>query len=1030
MARFPHSFRPAGLRASLLPWALAGLALLASAALQAQRLPLRSFSPADGLPAGAVRRIVRDAHGFLWFCSADGAARFDGQTFVRFGTEAGLPSPAIQDLLQTRDGCYWFATDKGLCRLNPALPPGAGDSGRIRILPLPGAAGPLRLLEDSAGILWCGTTTGLLRVDRRPEGDSLHPVELGLPRKLYDDPIVSELVEKPGGGLWIGSGSGLYVLEPDGRVLRFTEADGLPDHLIRALASETDGTLWVGTAQGIATFRLPAGASRLRPVARYSTRSGMANADVLALLRTSSGGMIAGTAGGLTLFEQGVLRNQGAGQGIKGPVFVLAENTNGDLWLGNDSGVQRWAQDGLTTYTPAEGLRGPRVDALFEDQTGTLVAGRAGKDGYWLHSLRGPRFEGFRLPLGTCTAGWGWNQVLLQDHLGAWWLAASQGLARFDRAPRAADLARSRHMRMYPVKEATGAGSLFTLFEDSRGDIWYSAASPATNGLGRWRRDLDRIEGFQDQAGLPRLFDSLATAFTEDRAGNVWIAFNGAGIARFRSGRFDFFSHAQGVPEGWIRSLMKDASGRIWLASSLGGAGIIEAPEQDLPRFRSLTTAQGLASNSVWSLVEDRWGRVYVGTGAGIDRFNPEQPRAQHLSEAEGLAPGVPRVATRDRQGALWFGMSGGLSRYLPTPPRPAVAPPIFMTGLRVAGVPKPLPESGTADWELPELAPSQNRLQVGFTSPEGLAGSALLYQYRLEGISEDWTPASSARGVDLANLASGQYHFQVRAVGAEGQASTPPAELRFTILAPVWRRGWFLVLATGSLLALAWQATRIRLRHLLEVERIRTRIAADLHDDIGASLSRIAILSEVVKQQTPDAAPESFRFLTEIADSSRELVDAMADIVWSIDPRRDDLQSLLARVGQFAAGVLQAKGIRWSMSLPADPARIKLTPEQRRGMFLILKEAINNAVKHSGCRAVNLLVEIDHRVLSAQVRDDGQGLPPEVPPGESSGIRRGRGLVNMQARALEMGGHLVITSDAGGTLIHIELPQRIRGGA
>ena len=134
--------------------------------------------------------------------------------------------------------------------------------------------------------------------------------------------------------------------------------------------------------------------------------------------------------------------------------------------------------------------------------------------------------------------------------------------------------------------------------------------------------------------------------------------------------------------------------------------------------------------------------------------------------------------------------------------------------------------------------------------------------------------------------------------------------------------------------------------------------------------------------------------------------------------------------MGQFASGVLQAKGIRWSMSLPADPARVKLTPEQRRGMFLILKEAINNAVKHSGCHAVNLLVEVGHRALTAQVRDDGVGLPPEAPPGENSGIRRGRGLVNMQARALEMGGHLAISSNAGGTLIHLELPQRLRGGA
>ena len=185
-----------------------------------------------------------------------------------------------------------------------------------------------------------------------------------------------------------------------------------------------------------------------------------------------------------------------------------------------------------------------------------------------------------------------------------------------------------------------------------------------------------------------------------------------------------------------------------------------------------------------------------------------------------------------------------------------------------------------------------------------------------------------------------------------------------------------------------------------------------------------------MVKRQTPAAQPESFRFLTEIAESSRELVDTMADIVWSIDPRRDDLQSLLARVGQFASGVLQAKGIRWSMSLPADPASIKLSPEQRRGMFLILKEAINNAVKHSGCRTLTLQVEVSHRALTAQVRDDGTGLPAEAPPSETSGIRRGRGLVNMQARAVEMGGHLVISSDASGTLIHLELPQRHRGGA
>jgi signal transduction histidine kinase len=478
--------------------------------------------------------------------------------------------------------------------------------------------------------------------------------------------------------------------------------------------------------------------------------------------------------------------------------------------------------------------------------------------------------------------------------------------------------------------------------------------------------------------------------------------------------------------------MMVDASGRLWLACGAGGVRIVEDPGAESPRIRSLTMAQGLAGNSIWSCVEDRWGRVYVGTGAGIDQVDLEHGRVIHLSQAEGLAHGVPRAAFRDRNGVLWFGMSGGLSRYVPPRPRPAQPPPLFMTGLRVAGAPNLLPESGTGDWELPQLAPNQNRIQVDFTSPGERSGARLQYQYRLEGISDDWSLPGHLRSVDFANLAPGHYHFQVRAMGAEGAVSAPPAELRFTILAPVWRRGWFLALASGSLAALMWLVYRYRLHHLLEVERIRTRIAADLHDDIGASLSRIAILSEVVKLQAQGDQPETSRFLTEIAESSRDLVDSMAEIVWSIDPRRDDLKSLLARVGQFASGALEARSIRWTLDLPQDSGRIKLSPEQRRGMFLVLKEAVNNAVKHSGCRALAVRVRLEDHKLLAEVHDDGHGLPEAAPDrgsSSSSGFR-GRGLVNMRARAKEIGGRLDITTGPSGTTIRLELPKIRRGGA
>ncbi len=559
---------------------VAALTLLVSSALSGQRLPIKSFSAADGLPGGGIIRIVRDSHGFLWFCSTEGAARFDGHTFIRFGTETGLPSQVIHDLVQTRDGCFWFATGKGLCRLNPAFRPDDPGPGRIKVLPvLPGFSVPKRLLEDRGGVLWCGTTSGLFRVDRSPSGDSLSPVDLGLPRKLYDDPVVSALAEKEGGGLWVGTGSGLYGLDPDGRVVHVTEADGLPNRLVRALARESDGTLWVGGSKGIARFRWPPGASRPLGLERFSAANGMHDPDVQVLVCSASGSILAGTAAGLTVFDHGTIRNHGPEQGVKAPVFVLEENTNGDLWLGHDSGVQRWVRDGLTTFTLSDGLAASRVDVIFEDQGGTLIAGRAEGKAYWLDSVSGRRFLKTRLPLGTNMPGWGWNQTLLQDHLGAWWLATEQGLARFERTPNALDLASKQHVRIYKALGATGADGIFALFEDSRGDIWFPVASPITNGLGRWRRSQDGVEGFREKDGLPRLFDSLPTAFAEDRAGNIWVAFNGAGVARYRNGRFDVFTHTDGIPEGWIRSMMKDAAGRIWLATSQGGAGIIEAPE-------------------------------------------------------------------------------------------------------------------------------------------------------------------------------------------------------------------------------------------------------------------------------------------------------------------------------------------------------------------------------------------------------------------------------------------------------------------
>lgn len=1010
---------------------VAVLAVLTASILSGQRLPIRSFSVADGLPGGAVEQVVRDAHGFLWFCTADGMARYNGHGFTRFGPGEGFPTERVQAFLQTKDGTDWFATSQGVFRLGPVTSKGMGGRSEKRLTRVPPEHLAAEcLLEDRQGGLWCGTTDGLFHLASGSRGP-FQPVPLGLPRQTADDSKITALAEKADGGLWIGVGSGLYALEPDGRVRHFTRADGLPNTWISSLALAPDGTLWTATWGGIVRLRLRSGAG-LEVLERYAKENGHPELVRPTIFLAADGRVFAGTYTGVSIIDHGAVLRYGQEEGIRTPVVALAAGASGELWIGSDHGAQCWSLEGMTTFIPGDHSN-PRVNMLFADHTGTLVTVAGENDAFTFHYLDQNRLitAQRRLPPEIPLPSWAWHQAMLQDHLGAWWLATNRGLCRTEITPGAAALSRARYHRIYRVGPVSGAtvNEVFAIFEDHRGDVWFSTITAPVCGFGRWVRAEDRIEGFNGKAGIAAA-PPLATAYAEDRAGQLWVAFDRAGVARYRNGRFEFIGEAQGIPKCWIRSMHTDAAGRLWLACSSGGVRILEDLTSDTPRVRSFTTVQGLASDSVWCFAEDRWGRVYAGTGGGVDRVDLEHGRVVHFSEAQGLGEGIPRDGFRDREGALWFGLSGGLSRYQPTPPQPEPPPPIYMIGLRVAGQPRTLPESGTADWDLPALSPGENRIQVDFASPGGLDGGARRFQYRLEGVSGDWSPPGTGRSVDFANLAPGQYHFQVRAEGAEGGISPVPAELRFTILAPIWRRGWFLVLASGCLAALTWLGYRYRLRHLLAVERIRTRIAADLHDDIGASLSRIAILSEVVKQRTPADQSDSLRFLSDIADSSRLLVDSMSEIVWSIDPRKDNLQHLLARVGEFASDVAEAKGVKWTMAFPPDPTRIRLTPEQRRGVFLILKEAINNALKHSGCRALHLLVEIGHGWLAAQIRDDGTGLPEVPSPSVSPAPRQGRGLLNMRARAQEMGGRLEILSTLEGTTIRIEWPHWMAGGA
>jgi signal transduction histidine kinase/sugar lactone lactonase YvrE len=614
------------------------------------------------------------------------------------------------------------------------------------------------------------------------------------------------------------------------------------------------------------------------------------------------------------------------------------------------------------------------------------------------------------VPADVSLPAWGWGQTALIDRDARWWYPTAQGLARYP-AGVAFEALATTLPELFVRPDRLPGRDVFRLYEDRRGDVWISTMS--ANGLARWDRATEQIAQVD---GLPH---GVAMAFAEDTTGALWVSYSEGQLARIAAGAPP---HAlgpdDGLPPGEITALLIDRAGRLWAGHGSAGVTRIDDPGAAHPSMRRFTVADGLGTDQVVSLIDDTYGRIYIGTSRGLDRLDPETGHITHFDTADGLPNDYINVAHRDRTGALWFGTKAGAARLIPTAAAQPPAPPAtYISRIAIAGTSQAIAVDGARHVAL-EIGPDDGQLDIAFTSPSFAVGERMRFQYRLDG-DPAWSTPVAEREVHLAGLAAGSYRFLVRAVSSSG-ATSEPATVAFEVLPHVWRRGWFLALCAAAIGFAVHRVYRIRLRHALLIERVRTRIATDLHDELGANLSRIAILAEVANRRAAADQPLA-QEVDDIGRSARELVDVAADIVWSTDPRRDDLGSVIVRLRRFAGDVLEGRGMTWSLEAPPDPARIKLGPDQRRHLHLIVKEAIHNAAKHSEARHVAISIARTEGGLDVRVSDDGNGMSSSA-----SRSRDGNGLANMRARAAEAGGTLAVDTGVGrGTTIALRLrPQ------
>ncbi|MEJ7701205.1 MAG: two-component regulator propeller domain-containing protein [Pyrinomonadaceae bacterium] len=858
---------------------------------RAERLPIKHLTIADGLPQNGISKITQDASGFFWFCTGGGLARFDGYDFTNFTVRDGLPHDKVLDFLHAREGDYWLATVGGLVGFEPdgathnrvvtsdeaaRLP----DAPLFTTYPLPDGKDkyPTKLLQDSRRRIWVGSNGGLFRLEKSGDQFKHQLIQINLPSATAAEYVYS-LYEDRHGAIWVGTETALYRILPDNRVTKYAAsyAEGEPKPLFQALLEDRRGNFWVGTKQkGLFQFAVDENETP-KPIRHFAPKEYAEIVWIDSIVESFDGKLWIGTLNGLFEFDAETdkfylyTRRSGIGYVRYQTIF---EDKNGSLWLGTRaSGVFRLARRGLAAYGAEDKISSIRSVSTMNDgslllmgflvnedaeKTGAKTEIKVPQEGFTPFDWKIGRYDGKNftwlrpaLPSSVDNFGWNENQLNFQARNGEWWIATGEGLFRYPKTD-FEKLATTQPISVFDNTNGLAPHDVFRLYEDSRGDVWISTSGEnGGSGFYKWQRDGEILREVWKTENLSSQKNEWVTSFAEDKNENLWISFYYGGAARISlaTGTTQVFDDPEGIPKSGINHVFVSQTGEIWLATGRGGLLRVDDSESDSPNFVKFTIADGLSSNRTFAVTEDLQGLIYIATDRDVNRLNPATGEVKILKLTDEMLPHEFRTAMRDAHGTLWFGTTEGLVKYEPFADEASKPPEILLTKIEIEGKAQKVSAIGATEINLPTLAPEQNQVRIDFVSLAALDDEDVRYQYKFDS-QIDWSPPSKERFVNFANLSSGDYKIEFRAVAGDNLTSEQPAVVTFKILPPFYFRAWFLALAASIFAVAIYGFYRYRLNNLLGIERTRTRIATDLHDDIGANLSKISILSEIAKMQ------------------------------------------------------------------------------------------------------------------------------------------------------------------------------------
>ena len=969
---------------------------------------LRSWQVEQGLPNNTVNAITQTHDGYLWLGTDEGLARFDGVRCRVFGLQDGLKNLQISALMEDRRGGLWIGTaGGGVARM-------VHDEIKTYTIK-DGLAGDSisSFVEATNGDVWISTHTGLSCW----HNSSFEPVakELG-PIFVYD------LAKDRQGDILAATLHNGLLRFHDGK---YSVADGETGTITnnpRCVLVDSKNRVWAGL-RGRTILCCENGIWT-----RYGTNDGYSDAVPYRLSETADGTVWAGSENGLYYFNNGRFNVLQKSDGLSDDaVLSLYTDRERFLWVGTQAGgLNRVGPKKLSVYHLMSGSSECQLRSLAQTSGGELWVGTYGQGLFLWQGKQAERF----LDDFVYRGHW-YVEAVLDGRDGSLWRGAGPSLYQWKDGK-----------LLYHCDDTPWLISdrVWSLCEDRDEGMWVGTYNGKIGLLKQ--RVFTPLNGF---SGKP------VTALAQEPDGTLWVGSLGGGLTRLQNTRLTVFTTKDGLQSDLIRALLLDADGTLWIGTDGGGLN-----RWSHGRMAGFTMQQGLLDNIILQILADDDGCLWLGCNRGICRVSKRVlndvaegksnfVHPMNFGTSEGMSSeeciGNFGAALKTQAGQLCFATVKGIVVIDPRQ-QPHVAPAL-MAMMEDVLVDKqilkcaPLPASARTDFSVGGSPGSAVTVPAGrhsfefqYTSIGYETPDKTRFRYRLEGLDPGWIEAGGLRAAHYSYIPPGSYRFRVQACNPNGQWEDRGAGMSFVVLPYFWQTLWFEMLLTFILVGLIaagirlvyrrrYQARIKRIEYEQATERERMRIARDLHDELGSSLTHISMLSDIGWPITSseDWLKKLEKRVRKVSAVSVNTVRSLDGIVWAVNPRNDSLNSLLLYLMQYARELFEDSGILCRFQIPENLSKLPLPPEMRYNIFLAVKEALNNALKHSRGMEISLSAKTDGRRIEICVQDNGAGF---APANNRAGGER-NGLENMRQRIEGIGGRFTVETNLGsGTTIRM----------